>query len=63
MNLHSGLGGNRKLWRDVEVTAIESLWTQAKAVRTKSDALELSIASMTADQLNALDVTDNFHWV
>ena len=24
LNLYSGLGGNRKLWQDVEVTAIES---------------------------------------
>lgn len=46
-----------------EVTAMEAIWAQAKAIRVNSDALELSIAGMTEEQLDALDITDNSHWV
>lgn len=45
-----------------EITAMEAVWGQAKAIRTKSDTLEVSIASMNMTQLQALNVTDNSHW-
>jgi len=33
LNLYAGLGGNRKLWKDVEVTAIENNESIAKAYK------------------------------
>ena len=47
----------------VEVAAMDTIWTQAKDIRAKSDALEASIGGMTREQLDALDVTNDSHWV
>jgi len=30
LNLYAGIGGNRKLWKDVEVTAVENNWQLAE---------------------------------
>lgn len=33
LNLYAGIGGNRKLWKDVEVTAVELMPKIAKAYK------------------------------
>jgi len=35
LNLYAGIGGNRRLWKDVEVTAIESERNTAKTYNPK----------------------------
>ena len=34
LNLYAGIGGNRKLWKDVEITAIENNEEIAKAYQS-----------------------------
>ena len=46
-----------------EIAAMDAIWTAAKNIRSKSDALENLVAGMTATQLDLLDVTDDSHWV
>jgi hypothetical protein len=45
-----------------DITAMDVVWSQAKAIRVKSDALEASIGGMNTAQLQALNVKDESHW-
>ena len=39
-----------------------TVWLSVKAIRAASDAIEASLAGMTAEQLAAFDPTDDAHW-
>lgn len=42
--------------------AAETEWAKVVAIRTKSNQIEASIASMTDEQIIAFDAADDSHW-
>jgi DNA (cytosine-5)-methyltransferase 1 len=47
LNLYAGIGGNRKLWENVEVTAVEMNPDIAKYIKTSFRTIKLLLETRT----------------
>lgn len=61
LNLYAGIGGNRKLWKDVEVTAVESDTEIAKIYQEHFPNDKVLIKNAIEELLNS-DKTYDFIW-
>lgn len=46
LNLFADIGGNRKLWKDVEVTAVETEELQQKRLKELTDSIKELITTL-----------------